>query len=686
MRFSGCFVELTGDHLSAGNERFQRTWRIGANGLLYAESFRDVAGGTDWLVAPSEQPAPVPVGSASLLEEMRSLALNAVPKPLSLEADSLTAELIASGERLTLRYFFQLFPGCRGVRMRLTVEGDTEMNAPTEVGDAEAGLREPTGIEADPVRARVGESGESEGESAETDTLDVLTLAPLHLRLTQVTLQDQTDNHNELVSENEWLLHPSEEPLLLSGCLFCVEDVLTGAGLIFLKEAPLPQARPIPSPYDLHVRPGERRFSFAGHGADGTGEGYAFVTLAYTDGPAGRTAALQEYQRCLRPYVPSRDGMFVSNTWGDRNRDGRINAAFMAQEIEAGARLGVDVIQIDDGWQAGTTSNSVRAESSGGVWEGFYAAQAGFWAVNPERFPGGLEPLVQAAREKGMRFGLWFAPDSSSDFAHWRWDADTILHLHRDLDIGYIKIDGVKLRSKTGERNLKAFFHNVLSESAGRIVFDLDVTAEVRPGYFGLMQPGPIYVENRYTDWRKYWPHQTLRNLWKLAHYVDPVRLRMEFLNHARNIEKYAGDLLAPSLYAPDYLFATVMFSSPLGWFEASHLPETYFAEAAPLISVWKEHREAIFSGTILPLGAAPDGVAWTGFASIAPDRRSAYILVFREASASAEWRVTLPFLTGMKQSVGSMYLGGDGEATLLPGETIGITIPKPQRFLFVKV
>jgi len=526
----------------------------------------------------------------------------------------------------------------------------------------------------------------STGASGETDVLDSLTLAPLHLRLTQVTLQDQTDNHNELVSDNEWLLHPSEGPLLLSGCLFCVEDVLTGAGLIFLKEAPLPPARPVHSPHDLHVQPGERRFTLAGHGADATGEGYAFVALAYTGGAAGRTAALQQYQRCLRPYVPSRDGMFVSNTWGDRNRDGRINAAFMAQEIEAGACLGVDMIQIDDGWQSGATSNSIRAESSGGVWEGFYAAQENFWAVNPERFPDGLEPLVQAAREKGMRFGLWFAPDSSSGFAHWRRDADTVLRLHRELDIGYIKIDGVKLRSKTGERNLKAFFHDVLAESAGHIVFDLDVTAEVRPGYFGLMQPGPLYVENRYTDWRKYWPHQTLRNLWKLTHYIDPVRLRMEFLNHARNIGKYTGDPLAPSLYAPDYLFATVMFSSPLGFFEVSKLPGTYLAEAAPLISVWKEHREAIFSGTILPLGAAPDGVAWTGFASIAPDHRSAYILIFREASASAEWRVTLPFLPDVNQSVAGLSLGGDGEAVLLPGREIGITIPKPQRFLFARV
>ena len=74
----------------------------------------------------------------------------------------------------------------------------------------------------------------------------------------------------------------------------------------------------------------------------------------------------------------------------------------------------------------------------------------------------------------------------------------------------------------------------MLRESKGKVVFDLDVTAEIRPGYFGVPDAGPIFVENRYTDFHRYWPHQTLRNLWKLAQYVDPLRLRMEFLNNTR--------------------------------------------------------------------------------------------------------------------------------------------------------
>jgi alpha-galactosidase len=282
-----------------------------------------------------------------------------------------------------------------------------------------------------------------------------------------------------------------------------------------------------------------------------------------------------------------------------------------------------------------------------------------------------------------MRFGLWFGPDSSNDFSNWEKDAAKILDLHRTTGIDYVKIDGVKAVSKTGEVNLRRFFDRVMNDSDGKVTFDLDVTAEVRPGYFGMMNVGPLFVENRYTDWHRYWPHQTLRNLWKLAQYVDPVRLRMEFLNQTRNPNQYADDPLAPSAYSPAYLFATTMFSNPLGWFETSNLPANYFAEVAPLVKRWKQERTKLFAGTTVPVGEAPDGVAWTGFVSVAADRRSGYALVFREASTEAEWRMDFPLLAKGTYTV--TPLGGDGSA-VLNGGMMSVKIPQARQFLWVRV
>lgn len=193
----------------------------------------------------------------------------------------------------------------------------------------------------------------------------------------------------------------------------------------------------------------------------------------------------------------------------------------------------------------------------------------------------------------------------------------------------------------------------------------------------------PVFLENRYTDWGNYWPHHTLRNLWTLTPYVDPVRLRMEFLNQLRNPGQYGGDTLSPAAYPPDTFFATVMFASPLGWFETSNLPGKYFETIPPLVAAWKKEREAIFSGHIIPIGAAPDGVAWTGFSSVAKDRRSARLVVFRELNAENSWKTEIPLLKANNATV--TVLGGKGSADFADG-VLTTTIPDTLQYLFLRV
>jgi alpha-galactosidase len=548
-----------------------------------------------------------------------------------------------------------------GVTDSLAIESTTALT----VEDA------PTGIESAEVPAAVAPEL--------LDRMDGFSLRPHHLRLRQVHLVDQTDFRNELVHEREDLLHICER-ITAQGNLFILEDSLTGAGLILLKEAPLPHARPLACACDLTIAQ-VTQLALTGHGiGGGVTDGYQLTLLVFTGGRAGCTAALQRYQRQVRPYLPGRDGRFLSNTWGDRSQDARVNEPFMLGEAEVGAELGVDVVQIDDGWQAGRTSNSVQR---GGVWEGFWGADANFWAPHPTRFPHGLEPVVARAQAAGMQYGLWFAPDSADDFANWARDAEAILHLHRTYGVNYIKIDGVKARTRLSEIHLRRFFDKVLEESLGAVVFDLDITAEIRPGYFGLMHAGPLFVENRYTDWGRYWPHHTLRNLWTLTHYIDPTRLRMEFLNNARHPEKYGDDPLAPIRYTPDYLFASIMIANPLGWFEISGLSADYRAAVAPLVQVWKAHRDALHGGRIYPIGTAPDGTSWTGFLSVTDEGEAGYLLLFREFTAQAECNLELPAF-----SMGNYrceLLAGAGTAEVRDGR-VTARIPERLSYLFLRV
>jgi len=654
VEFQGAYARWTPEEIVVGNRHFERKWKVD-QGLLTATSFRDLDSGIEWIARPANAPAPHPAGEPAE-RDRQLLGTTTTGKQNAVEEESLVLKL-ASGDEDAFSYRFHIFPSARGVGISFSSSVDGE-GATAEETDV------PTGIEVDPSMA---------AEVSASDSLEDIFLAPHHIRFTQVLLKDQTDYHNQLVFENSWLSTPSEGRLSLPGNVFYVEDPLTKAGLIFVKFAPLPHARPVKSDWDAQFIGGPRRLRFAG-------QGYPFVLLSYSGGRVGMIAALQTYQRQLRAYEPDRDAMFLSNTWGDRSRDARINEEFMLKEVEAGARLGVDVIQIDDGWQKGMTANSARGR---GVWNDYWATDPDFWTPHPEGFPNGLEKVVSAARDKGMKFGLWYGPDSIREAANWERDADRILELHRQHGIDYFKLDSMKVETLATERNLHRFFDKVMEESEGRVVFDLDVTAEIRPGYFGAPAAGPMFVENRYTDFRNYWPHHTLRNLWSLTHFVDPLRLRMEFLNNTRSQERYEGDPLAPILYRPDTLFATVMYSNPLGWFEVSNLPEEYIAQVSALVEIWKRERPAIFSGTILPIGDAPDGASWTGLASIANDRKSARVLVFRELNDATHWTTPLPLLEGENLKV--TPLAGRGAASI-SGTDLMVEIPDQLDFLWVKV
>ena len=687
---NGCYARLEGTSLTVGNSHLRRSWQI-RHGLLYATSFFDLDAQVEWLGVPSRLPSPTaPVQTEDGRMEMRGASGIFSPT----EAESLRAELRSTAGDSVVNYEFQVFPGANGIRMWVTASGSKSAPAPV-TPEQQAQQPAPDELVAQLQRSERG------AKLPEADAIEHLQIAEPHLKLTQITLRERTDERNELVFEDEWLLHPNEALLRLQGDLFFLENTISGEGLIFLKEAPQPEMRPVKSPFDAWVSgspmevsshspdsqrgPGQRPryfdISFYGHGFEGNGAGYPSTLLCYHGGRNGRIAALQDYQRQILQFVPGRDAQLLSNTWGDRSANQKLNEAFVRKEIDAARALGVDIVEVDDGWQEGKTINDVATR--GGVWEGYWEKDPHFWAPDRVLCPDGLLPLANYAQQNGMRLGLWYAPDSSDDFQNWRRDADQLLDMYRNGHISAFKLDSIKIRSKQGETNYGALLDRIMDESSGKLIVELDVTAETRKGYFGNIAVGPVFVENRYTDWHNYWPHQTLRNLWKLAQYVDPVRLRMEFLNPERNTAFYAGDPLAPGLYPPDCLFAITMFSSPLAFLETSGLSPQFVADAAPVIAKWKKERDEIHRGTILPIGEVPDGVTWTGFASVSSDHRSGYLLVFRELNADPSWIAPRSLFAPGSYKVEN--LGGAGSVSASSGG-FQVNIPKQLGFVWVKL
>ena len=528
----------------------------------------------------------------------------------------------------------------------------------------------------------VGESVIREGGVAMTGA-DAIALAPRHVRVTAFDLYDRTDYTNELESEREWLLMMRELPRRICANVVSVEDTFTGEGLVFVRLAPLPEVRP--EQMADYVLVGSQYGPCGSAAVAPVDNGWPIAEFAYSGGAVGRTAALQRFQRALRAFRPERDGVLLSNNWGGGHGDSRICEDFIMREIDAGAELGVDVLQIDDGWQKGRSANSsdIAGKKGTHAWGNFRETDPTFWEPCPVRLPHGLSPLVTAAEKKGMRFGLWYGPESREEARHWREDADCLLNLYREHGIAYFKIDSMKTPTVSAYNNQRRLFDTLLSASKGEMTFDLDVTCGERPGYFGLPHIGPLFVENRYTQHGGYWPHQTLRSLWSLAWVVDPVRMRIEFLDPDQYKDKYSeSDPLRPVLFHADALFAIAMCASPLAWMELSGLSQRRRDELKPLIRRWKKERDRLHGGITHPIGSRPDGHVWSGFLTVAQDG-GGYLLLFRMLNGSSSFRIdTRPYGISANRAE---VIGGRGSASVDDG-IVNISGVGIRDFVWVKL
>src|SRR5690606_5919160 len=140
--------------------------------------------------------------------------------------------------------------------------------------------------------------------------------------------------------------------------------------------------------------------------------------------------------------------------------DGRMNEKFILQELEAAAKLGITHFQLDDGWQEGLSKNS--SQKAGEKWEEWETAD---WVPHKSRFPRGLDSIVKKAKSLNIELGLWFNPSSNNDYEPWLRDAEILMHYYNQYGIKVFKIDGVDIKNKKGEENLRKFFDHVMQNT-----------------------------------------------------------------------------------------------------------------------------------------------------------------------------------------------------------------------------
>lgn len=422
--FQDCYAVLENGSLRIGNAVVERSWRM--EGELPAvcslknkktgKEWLDCGKDADWLCARKEKDAFF--HEAFLSGKPRSLRMEAgSDDDCGIGREHLKAAVVLEYADCQLRWIHRIYPQTAVLRSCLQVVwkdglGMKEQEEQCALTEEKPGEKR----EMLPAAGTQFYAPEPQG-----DYQDAFPLAPLHCKWKSVSFVDRTDDYDNLVHTDHGIFN-RRESRYINGNLLFAEDPLDKEGLIFIKEGPTPLAYQGKVKADFYVK-GNSVFP-VGWGFDRTECSRAGALTAYGssvvfwDGERGNASlALQDYHMALHSFSEQKDAFVMSNTWGDQSCDGRLSEQFLLEELEQAGRLGITLYQIDDGWQNGTSANSVNP---GGVWNGYYAANADFWEVNPLRFPNGLEPVAAFAKSKGVRLGLWFSPDSSHEFANWK--------------------------------------------------------------------------------------------------------------------------------------------------------------------------------------------------------------------------------------------------------------------------
>ena len=433
--------------------------------------------------------------------------------------------------------------------------------------------------------------------------------------------------------------------------------------------------------------------------------------IVYEGQDVMRQLALKQFDRFRYPVNPERDVFIMANTWG--TEDAQSQCRYKAREenvlreIKSCAELGLDLLQIDDGWQMGKKGRENNEEWAPKAQGSFSPTvkgknKAAFDAMTKDEvdsalnelhngkrvpktydvYPDGFGKVRDAAREAGIKLGLWHAS---------RAPLDAIKTNMENGSFKAFKLDFAHCGTKDQLDKLYHKGREIVKHSGYTAVVNWDVT-EVAPrmGFYFGRDCGNLYLENRKAatirDRVLYNPWHILRDAWLLSKYTNLNKIQLTFQNKDHVPERAHVLTDAPS-YPHDYNLAITLMSSPILFMETQYLSDEAVGILKPMIASYKRERGDMYKGYVFPIGSMPDNHSWTGLQNHNPETDTGYLIVFRELkNRESKATVGLNFVSPGKTLVLRDVLSDKVvDAVLNDRGELEFEIPKAPGFLFLK-
>jgi len=393
--------------------------------------------------------------------------------------------------------------------------------------------------------------------------------------------------------------------------------------------------------------------------------GWAHWLIAHGPDETDRQRAIKQFDRARYPLDPAEDLPVMANLWG--SSDSRDTARDLADEhvvieaIDRAAQLGIEVVQIDDGWQTPPGATDF---------------DPGDWRPNRRRYPNGWRTVRDHAAKRGVGLGLWAA---------WTISADRLIENQREGGFRHFKIDFMDLDTYDKLHGLMRNAAALARSAQPRPRINWDMTErEPRVGtYFGR-EFGSVYLANRKPRWPGhcvYVPWLMLRDAWHLAHYTNLLKFQIS----TTNLDRCDPARSNAARHRHDYALAITLMGSPLWFCHPRELSDHAAAQFTPLLETYKQHRAKLARGIVYPVGDEPSDASWTGFQAHDDAADAGYLMIFRELHApDAQQAIRLHHLAGCELDLHHLLTDETSIARLSDSGKLTLNIPDPADYRFL--